>query len=468
MMPPLYIEDELLAVLREVETERDADILTFHFGFNEAGPTTLEVAGQEYGLTRERVRQIAVRAKMKIQAVPRPLPCLERVKTIISSELWPLFTAKEFSEALIEHKISKINFNLKGVLKALELVGEKPIVKTVRVGEVEFFGAEEEFLLPRTLLSVLRKETSANGCSNIQRLALLVGRELDDTDGIRGLLLLFPEAQWLSEDSAWLLSTRPTRNRLANISSKIFCVAPSLHIKELRSALRRHVRLNFVPPATVLEEFLEYYGIAKVVNGRAVAAYKVDQTALSQNEQGLIRAFEALGSPATREQLEAFCIDELKMNINSFYQYLSYSPFVVKLATGVFGLIGHDVAPGAITQIIDETKDGKAEDSSGWSKVGTLWWHFPADRPTAKTGCRAVPSFVLKLTSGEWNIRSIDGLKLGVARVEAGFMSGARSAFLALGVTYKDFLQFDFDMAERRVFVRIVSDEPEELSDEVT
>ena len=112
----------------------------------------------------------------------------------------------------------------------------------------------------------------------------------------------------------------------------------------------------------------------------------------------------------------------------------------------------------------DDIKDNRFEDSSGWSKVGTLWWHFQADRPTAKTGTRSVPTFVFNLTSGDWNARSVDGLNLGAARIENGFMSGFRAAFLTLGVANKDFLQFDFDIADRRVFVRIVGDEPEEFT----
>ena len=61
-------------------------------------------------------------------------------------------------------------------------------------------------------------------------------------------------------------------------------------------------------------------------------------------------------------------------------------------------------------------------------------------------------------------MESPDGLKLGAATIENGFMSGFRTAFLALGVANKDYLQFDFDIASRVVFVRLVGDEPEEFT----
>lgn len=458
------LEDELLALLQEVEDERNAEMLTVFYGFNEAGPKTLEFTGQQYGLTRERVRQIAARAEKKIQRMWRPLGCLEVAKSIVTSQLGPLFTNEDFFQTAQDQGISKINFNVEGVLRALDLVGENHLITKVRLGQVELFGTDEEVAVPKKVLAALRKETSSNGCTNVQRLALLIGMELDDADKIRDLMALFPEVRWLDDGSTWLLSSRSTRNRLANIASKVFSVAPSVEINELRAALRRHVRVNFVPPAGALGNLLQHYEIAVVVNGVAVANPKLDKAELGINDQGFVYAFEALGNPVTREQLEDFCIDELGMNINSFYVCLSYSPFIAKLATGVFALVGQDVAPGAISQLKDDIKENRFEDSSGWSKVGTLWWHFQADRPTANTGTRSVPTFVFNLTSGDWNVRSVDGLKLGVAKIENGFMSGFRAAFLALGVANKDFLQFDFDIADRSVFVRIVGDEPEEFT----
>ncbi|TYP81577.1 hypothetical protein BD830_105244 [Maritimibacter alkaliphilus HTCC2654] len=458
------LESELFALLLEVEDERNAEMLSVFYGFNEDGPKTLEYSGQPYGLTRERVRQIAARTEKKLRELWRPLCCLDKAAKIITSELGPLFTNKDFFVAARNAGISEIDFHVEGVLAALDVLGEKNSITKIRIGQVELYGTADEVSFPKRLLSALRKETSANGCTNIQRLALIVGLELDDADRVRDLLEMFPEVEWLDAGSTWLLSQRSTRNRLANIAEKVFSVAPSVEINELRAALRRHIRVNFVPPPDALGRLLEFYGIAKMDNRVAVAGENIGQPDLGINDQGLVYAFEALGSPATREQLEDFCIDGLGMNIHSFYVYLSYSPLVTKLATGVFALVGQDVEPGAISQLKDDIKESRFEDTTGWSKAGTLWWHFQADRPTAKAGTRTVPTFVLNLTSGEWNVKTVDGLKLGAAKIENGFMSGFREAFAALGVDKKDFLQFDFDISNGDVYIRLVGDEPEEFT----
>jgi len=457
------LEDELRALLLEVEDERNAEMLTAFFGFNELGPTTLEFTGQQYGLTRERVRQIAARAEAKIRNMWRPMPCLEAIKEIITSQLGSLFTNDDFIQAARQREITNINFHIEGALGALELVGDKQSISKIRIGHLQLFGTADKISIPSRLIASLRKETSSNGCTNVQRLALLIGLDHEDVERVRSLLTIFDEVYWLDSGRTWLLSNRPARNRLANIASKVLSVAPSVEINELRAALRRHVRVNFVPPADALGGLLQYFEFADVIDGMVTVKPSFEKTEIGVNDQGFVNAFNSIGSPATREQLEDFCIDKLGMNINSFYLYLSYCPFVIKLATGVFSLVGQNVTPGAIRQLRNDIKENRFEDTYGWSKAGTLWWHFQADRPTANAGTRPLPTFVFNLTSGEWDVRSFDGLKLGTASIENGFVSGFRTAFLALGVTNKDYIQFDFDIAEREVFVRIAGDDPEEF-----
>jgi len=68
-------EEELmnLSLRKEIErslstlNEREADILRYYFGLNGFTPYTLEEIGEEFGLTRERVRQIKEKAIKKLK-----------------------------------------------------------------------------------------------------------------------------------------------------------------------------------------------------------------------------------------------------------------------------------------------------------------------------------------------------------------------------------------------------------------
>ena len=60
------LKEEILEVLGVV-SGRESDILRCYYGLNDKPPLTLEEIGQEFGLTRERVRQIKERAIRRLR-----------------------------------------------------------------------------------------------------------------------------------------------------------------------------------------------------------------------------------------------------------------------------------------------------------------------------------------------------------------------------------------------------------------
>lgn len=56
------IRERLITAVRDALPERDADILLYKYGFFDGEEKTLEKAGERYGVTRERVRQIEEKA----------------------------------------------------------------------------------------------------------------------------------------------------------------------------------------------------------------------------------------------------------------------------------------------------------------------------------------------------------------------------------------------------------------------
>jgi len=457
------LESELVALLSEVEGPRNVEILRMYFGFNERGPITLESVGELHGLTRERVRQIAERAERKLKGIWRPTPKLFQAIDILKHGFPTTFTAMQFSITLQQSEVSAQPFHVGGLLRAMEIIGEAHDIQRRAIGDVEYYGPDSKLLQTKELVRLLRKETSSCGCTSIQRLALMAGMEIEEATSVRSTFLPLPEVHWLDVDKNWLLSKRSSRNRLENVASKILSVAPKVELRELRSAMLRPNRVAFVPPVDVLSSLLKYTQIADVSDGLAIARPEVQGTPLGSADLGMALAFQELGSPLTREQLEEYCLDELGMNANSFYVYLSYSPMVVKLAIGVFGLVGEGVEVGRVEALKKEISASQFETSHGWSKAGTLWCHFLADRPVINAGARALPSFVQNMTSGEWSVYIDGNLRTGTAKIDNGFISGIRNALVALGASNGDFVQLDFKIDSRELIVRIVGDEPREF-----
>ncbi len=350
------LESELHSLLLVVSHERNAEMLSLLFGFNERGPQTLESTGQRYGLTRERVRQIAAKTGDRLAAVWRPTKHLFAVRDLIRADLRRPFTAAEFSDAAREAGITKIDFHVDGAVKALDLVGESNIVDRFHINGTTLYGDRSDRKVLERLLLRIRKDTSARGCVGIDRLFSLAGPTVESEDEIRRLLSNFDEIRWLDDDRSWLMSTAVSRNRLVNVTSGIFSVIPSLDMDALCASLQRPRRIMLVPPAEVLGVFLEATGVARVTDGRATALPGAAESELGLNDTAFVKALRELGSPVTREKLEEYCVERLGVNVRSFYVNLSYSPLVVKVAPGVFSLLGDRVDPARVERLKSQVK----------------------------------------------------------------------------------------------------------------
>ena len=64
------LKEELNAVL-DTLTQRERKVIELRFGLDGGHPRTLEEVGQEFGVTRERIRQIEAKTLVQAQGVPR-------------------------------------------------------------------------------------------------------------------------------------------------------------------------------------------------------------------------------------------------------------------------------------------------------------------------------------------------------------------------------------------------------------
>lgn len=60
------LEDELCGLIASADTGRNVELLLSLYGFDGTEPKTLETVGQSFDLTRERVRQISDRARIRL------------------------------------------------------------------------------------------------------------------------------------------------------------------------------------------------------------------------------------------------------------------------------------------------------------------------------------------------------------------------------------------------------------------
>lgn len=447
--PTESLEAELQGLIASVESGRNVALLVSLYGFDGSEPKTLEAVGQVYGLTRERVRQIGDRARVRLSSrwhdTPHLAAATEYIKKIAPAGR-PAIAAE-----LEKRGITKGYFSPDAILEAAELIDLDTKIRRLAIGENVLFGLGQSRSLIRLCLHNLRKSTSKSGCTSVERLALEADLPIGEASKVRGILDALSETIWLDDSKTWVLSNRPTRNRLVNVACKVFAVAQKVEIGELRRAMSRPHRVPYVPPAEALSRLLEFTGAARRCGDLLVHEHSTCPTKLSGIEEILLDGFRTLGSPLSREALEQYCIEEHGINPTSFYIYLSYSPIVAKLMPGVYALVGTEVSAGSAERIRTAQLEARRSPEHGWTPAGRLWLMIPLDRLVINAMSRAVPTYVAELAAGTWACSVPGSLSAGEISIQNGFLSGLRGAFTLLAPEPGDFLFLTFDLQTRHV-----------------
>lgn len=169
----------------------------------------------------------------------------------------------------------------------------------------------------REAILLVRRKTSDRGCMNVLSMASELGLEESQLPGLRRVLDVVPEIQWLDNSRQWLYSSQQSRNRLFNICSKVLGVAPRVHLSELRRAVSRARRL----PQRVLGAFVERCGLGRVEQSVVIADSKSGIAPTEDSAEGLmLRVLGEHGPVMDGEDFAEKCV-AAGMNATTFYIY---------------------------------------------------------------------------------------------------------------------------------------------------
>lgn len=449
------LEDEFAAILDVLAEGRAKKIIGKYWGICGHPPRTLESVGNEYGITRERVRQIAQKAQDKAATIWLPTTRLRAVLRGFEKNC-PLPRAD--ATRLISEISRSGSIAPDSILNAAEIFGVPHSCVLVSDANTEFVDRIGRTPSVHEVVLDFRKATSSSGCINIDRMSLRLTGELKDGSTIRKILDGLPETIWLDDAKRWASSNLPLRNRLGNIIGKILSVCEELHISELRQAALRPHRISFVPPQPILLAFANRV-CRHVTNGSVVKRGEgVELPILGKLEQIFLDCFHKFGSPLQREVIEEYCIDALGVNVSSFYVYLCYSAIVQKLSTGVFALVGNDLPIGSVEEMAEERRL-LARTEHGWDAAGRLWYATRLDRVKMRMGMFYLPSFVLSLTQGTWLSRLPDGTITGELPVQENGISGLRELLELSGAERGDVMRLSFELPKNFLEIEVGGEE---------
>jgi Bacterial RNA polymerase, alpha chain C terminal domain/Sigma-70, region 4 len=452
----LTFEEELMSFLPG-GNERNLRIVNKRFGWDGGEGATLQEVGDEFGITRERVRQVCRPIEKRLEGQAPFAPVLDRILSTISE--FPLSSAAEIESDLRAKGLTQGLIRLEGILNAATLLGRDV---TFRVDDAH----GQRVALPVDRLSAVRLvvQTSRRsiehwGVATTEDVAAQAGEKLSTpitADFVARLLKERADFRWLDENGGWFLLNSVPRNRLLNQLRKILSVAPSIEVSELRSGVCRHHRMKGVaPPQRVLLEFCRAISWCNV-DGKRITVQPIPdwKQVLSETEQIFAEILKREGPVMQRARLEELCVAR-GMNRTTFYMYLDYSPILNRYAAGVYGLRGADVSSVIIQELIPKIRRVRVMKDYGWTEGGQIWIAYSLSTAMINSGVATLPAGIKRYVEGDFSLKTEDGLRVGTLVAAPGNVWGFGPFFRRRGGEPGDYLIVILDLSKREAVLRI-------------
>jgi hypothetical protein len=457
------LEDELNNLAKMAGSERNSRIITKYFGWDGKGTRSLEKVGLEFGMTRERVRQIRDKFENKFKRAKfgkaRYSPFLEQAFKFISDRLPCL--AEEIEKEFVDHSITKVIFNLDGILAAANILRHKVPFSTVTMKGKRIVVQSESIKVPKIILRLAKKAIEHWGAATISDITEQAQEEskqqITDDFTIMILSLVRRDFNWLDEAKGWFWLHSVPRNRLVNLLQKILAVTNQINISDLRTGIGRVSRMEgFAPPRRVLIELCHQIPWCKVEGSIIKADPPLDweNVLAGTTEWAMAAVLKEFGPVMSRDEFEEKCLG-LGMNLNTFQQFLSYSSIIAKFDVGVYGLRGAIIPPGIIEAIRPQARIGRVLKDFGWTSDGKIWLAHRISKGMINSGVFGVPAAMRQFIQGNFNLKTADGIIIGQLKVKDSSGWSLGRLFQRRGGEPGDYLMLIFDSALRQVEARI-------------
>lgn len=361
--PHMSLEAELFGLTNGLGSERDRRIIVRHLGWDGKAPETLEAVGQEYNMTRERVRQICERVNQQPSSKPF-LPVLDGVLKITAAAVPTL--AEEIENQLLQRQLTESKFSVEAICSPAHVLGREPRFTVERLHEHSFVVPCNSADRLNQIDRVARDAVRHWGVATIDDIAAATSTSAPLT---RKALPVLPGFRWLDETCGWFWIVNVSRNPLLTQIRKILAVSPTIDVSELRTGVgRHHRRKGFAPPRRVLLELCRQLAWCRVADDRITAAQPLDPNEiLSDSERTILQVLKEHGPVMQRPKLEELCL-KAGVNHHSFPIFLSYCPIIARYAPEVYGLRGVEVPAGLVESLMPKrTGKSKLLVDYGWT-----------------------------------------------------------------------------------------------------
>ncbi len=457
----LTVEQELVEIFTPADNPRNRWIIAAHYGWEGGAPSTLAELGRKYGLSRERVRQVCIRAIRQHRGARIFTPALDHALAFIAKRLPRRLESLQAD--LDASGLTSCGLPLAAISRAAGFLGRDPQFTVVRVDRCQLVVRLQWAGLARTIVQAARQRLQSRGIATLNDMVAELSRRRStlkaDADLIAATLQAVADFRWLDAKHTWFRLDSLPQYGLCNLILKALSVANPIEISKLRAAALRSRRFRpRLPPQAVLLEFCRHMPGVGVALKRVTADPPPDwRVVLGSVEQILAEVLREHGPIMDRAALEEEC---LRRGVNrfSFNATVMSSPIVVPYGGSVYGLLGAKVnrkmldaaafcrAKRAVTRVLcacGHTRDGK---------VYLLYRLSPA---AISGGVLTLPASVRSQGQGRFVLLADGGRTVGTMVCKHGCAWGLGPALREQHAVPGDYLVIVLDSATHEARIRI-------------
>jgi hypothetical protein len=224
---------------------RVIDVLISRFGLDGSPAKTLEIIGQKYNVTRERIRQNESYGLRKLKFSKPITPILDKIFEILNKSL-PI-TEIEFNRIIKEKKLTNLNWDFKGLQDFYESFSGEIDFHISKVNNIKVISKASVENIFKKVMVRINKKISNNGiislfsCLKFEEIYL---NELKK-ETVKKFIQTKPKFTWLDDNEEWF-TFYSKRNRLSNLVTKAATSSNKVDIENLFKKIKNFHRFDNV------------------------------------------------------------------------------------------------------------------------------------------------------------------------------------------------------------------------------
>lgn len=335
-----------------------------------SGDATLQSIGDQYGLTRERIRQVVEKMTGRLNGITFTTPYFFKLRQLVQDSApiaLSLFNKKH--QELLGEKLSledadRFSREILGI--GVATISDRSMWQAGNaIKRMVLPIKDEEDGLVVAVRDAARRMIRSCGAAQIMYVTGMVSEAMNkpvSVTDVRQSIQSIEGMEWIVEDDGWFWFGLDTvNNRAIEVARKVLAIADKrMDVEEIQQAICRSRRLKYVEekyntpmielPRHVLREVLSHIPWLTIVQiDDFILKEKIHpEEILSQSELALYNSLKQSGGVASRNTLYKEMVDKKIMSGASFQLLLASSPIIRPFGGSLFILRGWDNSIEAI------------------------------------------------------------------------------------------------------------------------